>query len=367
MRALLAPVESSADFLSEWERIYALSDAGVFLSPAWIGALIDAAPAETQFHVLTVLDDLRGAYGIALVSAPQRRLFPAPRAAHFNESGVPALDRIYIEYNDLLLSRIAPAGAREEAVRAILDADFGGDQIVFRNLRPALAHIVENAGTDLGLDVEILGVQPTFAIDLASAGDAGVIEGFTSALRAKIRRSIRRYEERGEVRIERAETAADRAVAWTELIRLHTEVWSRRGDDGAFRNGAARAFHEKLIEDHTELIDLVRLKAGNETIGVLYNFIARGVASNYQSGFRYEADNQLAPGFVAHALAAEAYRANGFATYDLLAGDAGYKRRLGKEGERLTTIALTRKSFRMRARRMLKSPFASHDAKTRQT
>jgi len=367
MRTDLSFVEEPKAFLDDWRRLYAQSDARFFLSPAWTEAVVASAPRRKKFAAVRVFDDLRGVYAMAFASAPPGRFGSLIRDARMHETGVEAIDRVYIEYNDILVARSAPDGARDAAVAALLDGLPEADQFVFRNATPELTASVECAADARNLETVFVNRQPTFAIDLSKAGDDGVMEGFSSSLRSKIRRSLRRYEERGAVSLTRPEGGAQKAVAWTELMRLHAQTWSRRGKRGVFNERAFCGFHERLIEKNPDSVDFVRLAAGEETIGVLYNYVERDRAYNYQSGFKYETDNQLAPGFVCHALAAEAYRSAGYRVYDLMGGEADYKRRLGEEGEMLTTISVTRRNLRSQIRSALKSATKPRDANTRQT
>ncbi len=367
MRTSVSPLQDRKALMEEWRRLYALSDARFFLSPAWIETLLDSAPENQAFNCIRVFDDLRGLYAMALVSQPPRRPFPFLRDARLNESGVDDIDSVYIEYNDILTVRNAPSGARDAAIEALIGADASADQYLFRNATPAFVEAVERVASAQGLAVDYLSRQPTFAINLAALRGDSVFTSFSPSLRSKIRRSIRRYEARGAVAVRRPETGAEKSVAWTELMRLHAETWSRRGKRGAFNEREFRQFHEKIIERNSANADFARLTAGGETIGVLYNFIEQGRVYNYQSGFRYESDNQLAPGFVCHALAADAYRAAGFSVYDLMGGEADYKRRLGREGETLSTIAIMKRNLRARVRKALRPKTRAPDAKTRQT
>lgn len=350
MRASFSKAPTLKTLVSEWSRLYALSDARFFLSPAWIETWLANLPAGVEVGCVRVFDDLRGAYGLALVGTAPRRFFAAPREARLHETGDDAFDAIYVEYNDILLAKDAPDGAREAAIEAIIDALPKIDEFVFRNARPRLAQAVGEVARRRKFVARTLLSQPTFEIDIQAGGRGSVFNGFSPSLRAKVRRSIRRYEERGEVKLTRAESEAERGVAWTALMRRHAETWSRRGEPGVFSEKSFLQFHQSLIERCPSSIDLARLTAGEHTIGVLYNFIAGDRVCNYQSGFRYEADNQLAPGFVCHALAAERYREDGFRYYDLMGGDAEYKRRLGRKGETLATIVLTRPGLHGAAR-----------------
>lgn len=353
--------------LGDWRRLYALSDARFFLSPAWIEALLESAPASRKFAVVRIYDDLRGLYAMAFASVPSAQPFQLVRGARLQETGIDALDRVYIEYNDILVARAAPDGARDAAVAALMDGMASVDQFVFKNATPLLAASVECAADARKYAIDVANRQPTFAIDLKKADGDSVMANFSSSLRSKIRRSIKRYAERGAVAVTRPSSPADKAVAWTELMRLHAQTWSGRGKRGVFNERAFCDFHQKLIERHPESVDFARLTAGAETIGVLYNFVERDRVYNYQSGFKYESDNQLAPGFVCHALAADDYRAAGFLVYDMMGGEADYKRRLGQEGETLATIAVTKRNLRSRARSALRPVKNVHDVKTRQT
>ena len=139
---------------------------------------------------------------------------------------------------------------------------------------------------------------------------------------------------------------------------------------GAFGAPAFESFHKHLRHRSPECVHLIEIAAGDETIGCLYNFIHGGRALNYQSGFRFEEDNQLKPGFVAHALAIRHYAEAGLSAYDLLAGDAPYKRRIADEGESFSSLVLERRdgvrALARHAARRLKSALAPA-AGTRQT
>ncbi len=205
--------------------------------------------------------------------------------------------------------------------------------------------------------LRLLRVQPVFAIDLAArCGDgAGALDKGSGALKAKINRAQRRYEERGPVELRVARSEQDRTGIWRTLVDLHQEGWRRRGETGAFANPAFVAFHERLQRLAPDATQLLEVRVGGEPIGCLYNFLHQGRVLNYQSGFRFEDDNQLTPGLVTHALAAQHYLEAGYDAYDLLAGDAEYKRRLADETGRLLTVVLEKRDgVRANLRRALK-------------
>lgn len=366
MRTTVTFEAPSAALADEWRRVYGLSETNFFLSPTWIETWLGGAPDETKIGIVRAFDDLRGVFALALIGAPPRTSFAGFSQSRLHETGDDAYDRIYIEYNDFLIAATAPPETRREMIGAIIDAQPRVEEFVFRNVRQPVSDALEDYAQVRGFDLRTLMAQPTFQIDLTVDG-APLLDRYSSSLRAKLRRAIRRYEERGELKLTRAAPGHDRSVAWTELMRLHEQTWSRRGMIGVFRGQAFIGFHERLLDRHADFVDLIKLTVGGETIGVLYNFIADGRVYNYQSGFRYESDNQLVPGFVCHALAAEKYRVDGFKTYDMMGGEAEYKRRMGVEGETLKTVVVTRRGLKSMVRSFVNSLRPVRSARTRQT
>jgi CelD/BcsL family acetyltransferase involved in cellulose biosynthesis len=73
-------------------------------------------------------------------------------------------------------------------------------------------------------------------------------------------------------------------------------------------------------------VDLLRMSAGGQTFGYLYNFRFHGRVLTYQSGFDYAAAGpHEKPGMTCHHLAIEACAAEGVDCYDFLAGADRYK------------------------------------------
>lgn len=340
MRARLVTEFDRAAAIAERSELYAVAEPNFFQSPAFAAAWLDAAGEGVS---LLRVDDAGAPVAAAFVSAPSGGF--GGREMRFGETGRAAFDRLYVEYQDFLLAPGAGDAARDAALDALIDGAPQVSAFVARNARPALAQAFARAAARRDFELRILTTQPTFAVDLTQ-GDAGV----SSSLRAKIRRSLRRFEERGPVRLSVAATPGERRAAFADLVALHQPYWRARGDAGAFADPGLRSFHERFIDAAPDAVDLLRFTAGGQTFGVLYNFIAGPRAFNYQGGFREEDDNQFAPGFTAHWLAIAHYRAKGFAVYDLMAGEADYKRRLGREGETLTSLVIERRSVLQQAR-----------------
>jgi CelD/BcsL family acetyltransferase involved in cellulose biosynthesis len=161
--------------------------------------------------------------------------------------------------------------------------------------------------------------------------------------RHQLRRSARRYARAGPLAVVRAANVAEGFSFLDALADLHQASWVRRGRPGAFALPEFRRFHRELVASGLPRgeIDLLRVTAGGNVLGYLYNFCFGGTISAYQSGFDYaDADAQHKPGLTCHHLAIEHYRAEGMRRYDFLAGKDRYKTSLGHGAEDLQWVEL---------------------------
>ena len=125
---------------------------------------------------------------------------------------------------------------------------------------------------------------------------------------------------------------------------MHQKVWRARGEPGAFANDRLTDFHRTLIDACFEAggVQLARVSAGDLDFGYLYNFVMDGVVSNYQTGFRYEADARMKPGLVSHALAIQKNIGLGHRIYDFLMGEQRFKRSLAHNDALMQWLILRR-------------------------
>ena len=111
-----------------------------------------------------------------------------------------------------------------------------------------------------------------------------------------------------------------------DLAELNQRRWSGQGSASAFASPRFLAFHHNLIRKcfSAGAIQLLRVSAGAQTVGVLYNFVYRGKVYFYQCGFHYTGDRRLSPGRVTLAMAIQ---------YSL---DAGLEDLISWPGRRVT-------------------------------
>ena len=312
----LEPVTCFAALGESWralERGAGEDGLSFFRSWTWMGCL-----AEERFPEPVLLRARAGdgrTLGLALFNHHRGRLC-------LGESGDAALDAPFIEHNGPLLANEAgPAVAR-----ALLHAAWrrgGARRLVLGGVPPAL--LAAMPGTALRLQRRL---APRVRLDEVRAAGGDYLATLSANTRYQLRRSARIYAARGALALRPAQEEGE-ALAWLEaLAELHGQSWRRRGRPGAFADPFMRRFHRTLVAralGQGEL-ELLRLTAGAEVVGYLYNFRLNGQVLAYQSGFSHEgADPHAKPGLTCHHLAVERALAAGDAVYDFLAGADRYK------------------------------------------
>lgn len=323
-----------------WRALEARADGGFFLSWDWIGCWLSCVTKDvTVFEGQT--DGKVVVLGLLCTAKPHRL---GAQAVYLNQTGDPSADKIAIEYNGFLMDRsVASGGAAQVLSALIADDGLVWDSLFLRGLSQRFAESV--ATTEL--PARLRSKSATAWVDLSSirADKAEFLDRCSANTRSQIRRSIRRYETRGPLRLEAASTVEEAQSFFDAMGVLHQQTWVGRGGVGAFSSDFFIQFHRRLIEScHPKgRVSLLRLAAGETVIAYLYNFIDGGTVRYYSSGFLYEDDNRLKPGLVAHAMSVEHYLATGFDAYDFMAGEARYKSSLGQAGPDVLSYVLERR------------------------
>lgn len=306
-----------------------------FLSERWVSTWIHTFGERMSTSGLVWRDQAGQPVGCALLSVPSGRvgLFRIS-SAFLNASGA---WEVGCDHNDVLVLEAHRARVYDDLVSVFRSS--GVDEVRLDGVNPDLFRQMSRRWSFPGWDSY---TSESPYIDLAAIRASGrrYLQHLSANTRSQIRRSIRLYEERfGPGSVEVAGGPGE-ALAWfDELVELHERSWRMRGRQGGF-GGDARAFHRSLIRSGAGssgdglAVDLVRVRFGGETVGLIYNLVCRGRISFYQSGLRYDADGRFKPGFVSHALAVDHYLRHDGLEYDLLGGESEpvqYKRSLTTE------------------------------------
>ncbi|HET7085352.1 MAG TPA: GNAT family N-acetyltransferase [Rhizomicrobium sp.] len=326
MEIILSDSYGPAELETRWRDLARRADSGFFLSWRWIGTWLRVTGAKPLLAAAVRQGETVG-LGL-LTPARKHRHFLSVAQLCLHETGLPAFDGVMIEHNNFLVARDAPPGLVTEIFRALRSGGPDWDEIALGGVSPAVIAAAEAAG----LHVEIDRHSPDFAVDLAAP--ARWEDMLSPNQRAQLRQSRSFAERLGPLELTPAADGGQALEFFEQMAALHTATWQARNKPGAFAGEFSGRFHHELITapaaGDDARVELLRLTAGSEVLGYLYNFEQGGVVHNYQSGFSYGQDNRHRPGLIAHAMAIARAQERGLRLYDFLAGEARYKARLGQ-------------------------------------
>jgi hypothetical protein len=320
-----------------WREFEARCDCSFFQSWTWTGCL-----AEERYTDPVLLEARRDQRLVAMALFNRRRGPTGRQILWLGETGVPALDAVFVEYNGILTERGAPAGLLAECIRAARCEPIEGHR-PWRGRRLVLSGVGQVTlaaafGSGGGNWVRQTLAAPYVDLDRVRRDGGDFLSGLSANARYQLRRSDRAYAAEGDVAVKRAGSVAEAQDFLGQLAALHQTTWLRRGRPGSFADPRFGRFHRALIHRGFARgeIELLRVSRGERHVGFLYNFNFLKIVLSYQSGFDYAtAGRHQKPGLTCHHQAIRLALATGAARYDFLAGEDRYKRSLANAEGRL--------------------------------
>jgi CelD/BcsL family acetyltransferase involved in cellulose biosynthesis len=320
-----------------WQRLWAATrPVPPMLEYRWVQTWWRLHRREGKLLVILIVDGDDGGRPVGLAPLYLRRDCQDPvgllRTVHFLGTGERESDEVASEY----LGWLAPPERIAEVTRAV-----GGvlrDQLeVWDRIR------LVNIAADHGLQAELaeamrpmahaltVVARPTFRIRV------GPLEDYLAALpsanfRHRCRRALRAGVEAG-VELVTATRPEEVQALFAVLTDLHQRRWSERGRPGVFESAVFREFHQALLPGFVAdgSAWLAGLRQGDRWLAVRYHLRAGDRVFDYVSGVDTHVSPALGPGLLLTLHALEWCRRAGVHSYDLLAGDYEYKRRLATE------------------------------------
>jgi CelD/BcsL family acetyltransferase involved in cellulose biosynthesis len=334
-----------------WRELEARADGSFFLSWHWIGCWLRETGLRPSL-IVGRLDEKIVTLALVATRHMRRHGWLGATTLLLHETGDPAIDIGFIEYNGFLVDRTLGEAAVARCLGFIIGTKTVGaeewDELYLGGIPETYIPIVEACG----LPLRIVARKPTASIDLAAlrAERRPYLDAPSANTRQQIRRAMRLYAARGTLHLDAAHDVAQAMEFFDGLKALHHARWFGRGRRSAFSYPFLERFLRALIArcqpDGT--VELLRISVGTEPIGYLYNFVYRGWVGTYLSGFAYEDDPRLKPGLVSYSLCAERHLARGALVQDFLAGDERYKTSLGKPDTTMYWLAVQRPRMRFR-------------------
>jgi CelD/BcsL family acetyltransferase involved in cellulose biosynthesis len=322
-----------------WRSLEAAARPAYFLTWGWVENWLAELPREAlpQLAVIHEGDVAVGACFLGRLRVLRHGFVPV-RGMFLNTTGIPRFDELCVEHNGLLC-RPGTAWPLAELVRLLPG---GWDELVL----PAVdSGVLDPLGVDPEHQVLVDRTVPAPFVELSRVRAADYLSLLSANTRTQLRRARKVV---GRCELEVARSTAHALEIYGDLIGRHTASWRERGQPGAFADPWFERFHRRLIErryDHGE-IELLRLRAGEMTIGCIYNLISNGRVLFYQSGLAQFDDPHVKPGYLCHAAAIEHAAASGHASYDLLGSNARYKQSLSTGEAQLVWIRVQRRLAR---------------------
>ncbi len=306
-----------------------------FLSWDWIGCWV----REAALHPPILIGRAEGRVVLLGILTPStRRVLRSITVdgLQLHMTGEPQQDVITIEYNGFLVEHDLigkiEAGAVAFLLGGIAIEGHKRQELHLKNIPAALERSVRASGFHFR-EVQL---KPSWRIDLAAIRAAGksYLDCLSANTRQQIRRSMRLYEKRGQLDIARARDVPEALSFLDGLKELHQSYWISRGEPGGFSYPFFERFQKRLIQTCLShgTVEILRVSAGSDVIGYLYNLVYRRHVYAYQTGFHYESDPRLKPGLVSHSLCIDRHLQDGSDVYDFMAGAARYKANLGEPG-----------------------------------
>jgi CelD/BcsL family acetyltransferase involved in cellulose biosynthesis len=328
---------------SVWKDLYhSAAQRSFFLSAPWTKTWIDVF-ADALDVSIAIFRAGEPVGACLLVKKSRRRLLLPIRRLSLNASGESTDETTYIEYNGLLCE-----SGWEPAIAACL-AEYAGathaDEVAVDGIEPGPAYdALRRALADFELDAW---ERPSYHVDLdALRRSAGGYEmSLGRATRKHLRQDIRQLSELGPVCVRAAADSGEALRMFEEMAELNRVRWQLRGRNSPFSSPRFLAFHRSLITlcVDTGNIELLRVSAGHQTVGIVYTFLDRRKVYLYQTGLNYELSSLLSPGTVAQFYVIQRSLETGASDFDFLAGSEPYKQRLST-GSRTLVWAVFRKS-----------------------
>jgi len=360
MTASVRPLASIQDTGNKWRSIESHATSSFFQSWKWIGTWLEALPPDTGPALLTLEVESRVVgIGVLVQRKISRKKRFSTNCLFLNESGLPSLDALTIEDNDILIVKGVDRRTCIENMLSMVCRDIGGwDEFIISGVNEKnIDDYIYTAGKN-NLNVKILDKKPYYYVDLQEIRTAGkdYLDCLSSNTRQQLRRSIKAYGGNEAITISQPEDADEAIYFYDELKKLHQSYWEDKGHSGAFSDDIRDSFHKRLIINGIPdgAVQLLKISTDKNCIGYLYNFVNDGIVSNYQGGFVYQDKPVFRPGMISHYMAIQYNTNNGMNIYDFLAGNHRYKKSLSTTEAEMYWLSLQKSKIIFKIENALK-------------
>lgn len=283
-----------------------------FLSLQWMQMWIEKAECKPNLLEFYASDELVGFAFIGKQTSHWGDTY------YLNQTGKHDDDQIWIEYNDVICQH-----HHKECRQALL------------------SHITKQSG--FYQFVVTNAIDQDWQHKHTRLWSSEATEGFSCSLDNEFYQRVFSKNTKSQIKraqkfIEQHLGAVDMCVvsrehmeqAVTEMASLHIKQWGSHDYGSGFNNKRFTDFHrELLLDESSNNCVLIKVTAGETTLGYLYFFLQDQTAYFYLSAINYCLDdNRYKPGMLMHKLGMQYMLEQNMIRYDFLAGMARYKQSL---------------------------------------
>jgi hypothetical protein len=330
-----------------------------FLSWGWIETWLKNLPKECNLSLIVGFKNKIPVFSFFIGFQKKYRYnIIKAHLISMNETGISSVDALTLEYNAILIDpevslslktliRLLPINDWDEFCFSYMDS---------RLLADSKFHIDSNDTYAIQTDKI---ASPYVDLKKVRDADMNYLSLLSQKRRKKLRRSIKKYEQKGTLQFKVADTADEALSMLEELKKLHQKTWIERGKPGTFSSDFICNFHKDLIAScfHKNEIQLIHVTCGQDTVGYNYNFIYNGHVYSYLGGFNYQSDSHLLPGMMCDYFSILHCAEKGLNAYDFLAGDVEYKRSLSTDSSEMQDILVQKKTIPLAIERKLRQMY----------
>lgn len=282
------------------------------------------------------------------------------RKLSLNQTLIPNIDIIWIEYNGILID--PEITITLESLLKQLPVKLWDEFSILRCSPVFQPNLIIDEDLDKKYHLEIQTCESFYVdLDKIRSNNDDYFGLLSPNRRQQIRRSIKEYEKIGEIKIQIAENVEEALSIFDELAHIHQKTWTQHEQPGAMSDEYIIDFHKNLISrrfEHGE-IQLIKVSAGDHVLGCIYNLIYEGKVYFYICGFNYLPGNLYRSGLVCHSFAIMHNAMKGFSSYDFLEGADTYRKSLSTDHNDMYTISIQKRGMKYKIANAIEALWSS--------
>jgi len=339
----------------KWRSLEKKAHPDYFLSWSWIHTWLKIFTPHAYVLQATYKDKKTVALSLISFSQEKRHNFINSNQIRFHQTGDKNQDQIWVEYNGFLEDKEHFPHASIECINKLIHKTKDWDEIVISMIREKYNQYWKN----YSFNAHIISKKPTYSVNLTQIRESSqsYLSTLSSNTRYQIKRSIRLYEKKGKLKIEKARSVEDAIEFFLEAAPWHKKRWK----DSGYHNNEFINFHKELINNgfsHKE-IAIFKVTIDKYLIGIIYCFIYNEQVYFYLHALNYDKESpqnkKLKPGLVSHSLLIQYFLGRKIKHYHFMGGEGQYKKSLGEAQDNLVSIVIQKPLLRFKIENILRT------------